>query len=92
MEEGEIDTLIDQVSAPWGNRADEVRASLQMDEGRQRMRGRLLGSKAVDRLVAIAKGEKPETAAGEAPDEKEATEEKEETLEAPESEEVEEKA
>jgi trigger factor len=91
LDEGEIDTLIDDVSAPWGTRADEVRASLQTDEGRQRMRSRLLGSKAVDRLVAIAKGEKPEPAEEEAPDEKEAAEKIEETSEADASEEVEEK-
>jgi trigger factor len=92
LDEGEIDTLIDEVSAPWGSRADEVRASLQTDEGRQRMRSRLLGSKAVDRLVAIAKGEKPEVAADEAPEEKDATEEIEETSEAQDSNDVEEEA
>jgi len=89
LDEGEIDTLIDELSAPWGSRADEVRASLQTDEGRQRMRSRLLGSKAVDRLVAIAKGEKPETA-DDASEEKEAADESEETSEPQDSEEVEE--
>ena len=71
LDEEEIDSLIDEVSAPWGSRSDEVRASLQTDEGRQGMRSRLLGSKAVDRLVAIAKGEMPETTSGEGPEDKE---------------------
>jgi hypothetical protein len=37
-----------------------VRASLSSDEGQQTVRNRLLGNKAVQRLVAIAKGEAPE--------------------------------
>ncbi len=56
----EIGAHIDEISAPWGIRADEVRASLNSDEGRQTIRSRLLANKAVQQLVAIAKGEVPE--------------------------------
>jgi len=58
--EEEISAQIEQVSAPWGVRADEVRTSLNSKDGRQAMRGRLLGNQAVQRLIAIAKGEAPE--------------------------------
>jgi len=60
VNEKEIDTHIEEVSAPWGARADEVRASLSSGAGRQSMRSRLLADKAVARLVAIARGEAPE--------------------------------
>jgi trigger factor len=49
------------VSAAWGDRAAAARASLDSDEPRRAMRSRLLGDKAVQRLVAIAKGEVEET-------------------------------
>jgi trigger factor len=63
VNEEEIGTHIEEVSAPWGARADEVRASLSSDAGRQTVRSRLLADKAVQRLVAIARGEAPEPAA-----------------------------
>ena len=42
----EIAAEIEQVSAPWGSRAEQVRASLESDQGRQAMSGRILASKA----------------------------------------------
>jgi trigger factor len=57
VQEEEINAQIELSSAPWGVRADEVRASLSSEEGQQAIRNRLLGGKAVQRLVAIAKGE-----------------------------------
>jgi len=62
VNEEEIGAHIEEVSAPWGARADEVRASLSSDAGRQTVRSRLLADKAVQRLVAIARGEAPEPA------------------------------
>jgi len=58
VESEEISARIDEVSAPWGVRADEVRASLNSEKGREAMRSRLLADKAVQFLVAVAKGEK----------------------------------
>jgi trigger factor len=60
VDEEEVGTRIDEISAPWGVRADEMRSSLSSDAGRQAVRSHLLGNKAVQRLVAIAKGEAPE--------------------------------
>ena len=56
----EIEARIEEMSAPWGIRADEVRQSLSSPEGQRSIRNQLLGSKAVERLVAIAKGEAPD--------------------------------
>ncbi len=64
VNEEEIDAHITNVSGPWGVRADKVRASLSSDEGRQVVRSHLLADKAVQRLVAIAKGEAEEQEAG----------------------------
>jgi len=61
VNEQEISAHIKEISAAWGDRADEVRASFDSDEAQQAMRSRLLGDKAVQRLVAIAKGEAEET-------------------------------
>ena len=55
--EGEVATHIDEVSAPWGSRAEQVRATLETDSGRTAVSSRLLVNKAVERLVTIAKGE-----------------------------------
>ncbi len=60
VDEEEISAQIEEVSSPWGARADEMRVSLNSKGGRQAMRSRLLSNKAVQRLVAIAKGEAPE--------------------------------
>ena len=57
VESDEIDARIAEMSAPWGVRAEEVRASLSSDQGREAMRSRLLANKAVQFLVASAKGE-----------------------------------
>jgi len=61
VDEQEITAHIEAISAALGNRADEARASLDSDEARQALRSRVLGNKAVQRLVAIAKGEAEET-------------------------------
>lgn len=60
VNEEEVGTRIEEASTPWGVRADDVRASLSSDSGRQAVRTRLLANKAVQRLAAIAKGEAPE--------------------------------
>jgi FKBP-type peptidyl-prolyl cis-trans isomerase (trigger factor) len=65
VDEEEMGVRIEEISALWGIRADEVRASLNSDQGRQSVRSRLLGNKAVQRLVAIAKGEAPEPVSAE---------------------------
>lgn len=65
VDEEEIDAHIEEISARWGIRADEVRVSLNSGQGRQSVRSRLLGNKAVQRLVAIAKGEAPEPVSAE---------------------------
>ena len=62
VDEEEIGARIEEISAMWGVRADEVRSSLSSDEGRGTMRNRLLADRAVQRLVAIAKGEALEPA------------------------------
>jgi trigger factor len=66
VNEGEINVQIEQVSASWGVRAGEVRTSLNSEGGRRSMEHRLLTNKAVQRLVAIAKGEMTEVAVAEA--------------------------
>jgi hypothetical protein len=53
------------MSAPWGVRSEEVRKSLSSDSGQRAVRSRLLANKAVQRLVAIAKGEGSEGQTGE---------------------------
>jgi len=57
ISEEEVGAHIEEVSAPWGVRADEVRSSLNSDEGRRAVHSRLLAQKAIQRLVAIARGE-----------------------------------
>lgn len=56
----EIEAQIEQSSAQWDEREDEVRAALNREEGRQEMRSRILARKATELLVAIARGEAPE--------------------------------
>lgn len=53
----EIDARIEETSTAWGVRADEMRAFLNSEPGRRAVRSRLLANKAVQRLVAIARGE-----------------------------------
>jgi trigger factor len=57
VDKEEIHAQIEAMSAQWGVRAEEVRSSLNSDAGQQAVRSRLLANKAVQRLVAIAKGE-----------------------------------
>ena len=57
VDKEEIRVQIDAMSAPWGVRAEEVRSSLNSAAGQQAVRSRLLANKAVQRLIAIAKGE-----------------------------------
>lgn len=64
LEEAELDTQIEEISTPWGARAGDVRSSLSTDKGRRALSSRLLGNKAVQRLVEIAKGEAPEPDSG----------------------------
>ena len=64
VDEEEIGAHIEQVSASWGARADEVRTSLDSGEGRRTVRSRLLTDGAVQRLVTIAKGEAEEQGSG----------------------------
>lgn len=53
----EVDARIEETSAAWGIRADEIRSLLSSEPGRRAVRGRLLANKAVQQLVAIARGE-----------------------------------
>jgi trigger factor len=57
VDEEEIHSEIETMSARWGVRSEEVRTSLSSDAGQRAVRSRLLADKAVQRLVAIAKGE-----------------------------------
>jgi len=59
--EEEIRAHIEQISAPWGVRAEEMRASLNSDQSRNTIIRYLLAQKAVQRLVAIARGEAPDS-------------------------------
>jgi trigger factor len=74
VDDTEVSTQIEAVSAPWGVRAEEVRTSLSSDRGREAMHSRLLAGKAVERLVAVAKGEAPELVSEEGDGEAEDTE------------------
>jgi trigger factor len=65
VDQEEISTHIGEVSARWGEQADEVRASLSSDAGSRAVRNQLLVEKAIQRLVAIARGEAPELGATE---------------------------
>jgi len=60
VNEEEIRAHIEQISAPWGVRAEEMRASLNSDQSRNTITRYLLAQKAVQRLVAIARGEAPD--------------------------------
>jgi len=60
VSEEEIGAHIEKIGALWRGQADEVRSSLNSDKGRQAVRSHLLAQKAVQRLVAIAKGDMEE--------------------------------
>ncbi len=64
IDQEETEAHIEAICAPWGDRADEVRASLNSDDGQRSVRSHLLGNKVVQRLGAIAKGEAEEQEAG----------------------------
>ncbi len=55
----EIDARIEEVSAQFRSKSDDVRAQFQTGEKREGVRNVLLTEKAIDRIVAIAKGEAP---------------------------------
>jgi len=57
IDEEEIEASIDRASNSWGSRAEMVRTSLESEGGKRAMANRLLADKAIQRLVAIAKGE-----------------------------------
>ena len=76
IDEQEIDAHIEEISAQWGERAGEVRTALNSLESRRAIRSRLLADKAVEQLIAIAKGEAPEPPSDE--EQSEETEEGEE--------------
>ncbi|HDQ71963.1 MAG TPA: trigger factor [Chloroflexi bacterium] len=55
----EIEVRIEEMSAQYKSRTEQVRAKLQTEEEREKIRNKLYTEKAIDRLVAIAKGEAP---------------------------------
>jgi trigger factor len=57
VDKEEIHKQIEAMSAPWGVRAEELRSSLNTEAGQRAVRNKLLANKAIQRLVAIAKGE-----------------------------------
>jgi trigger factor len=61
----DLDRRIAESSERFGERAGEVRAALSTPEGRRDVRNRMLANKALERLVAIAKGEVEESTAAE---------------------------
>lgn len=61
----ELDIQIAESSEEYGEQAEAVRAVLRTPERQRDIRGRMLASKAVKRLVAIAKGEAAESAVSE---------------------------
>ena len=71
VDEEEIKAHIEQVSAQWGVRADEMRASLNSDRSRNTITRYLLAQKAVQRLVAIARGEAPDSTSKETEEQEE---------------------
>lgn len=59
VEEEELTDRIEEISEPWGIRADEMREALRSPGGELAIVSSLLTRKAIERLVAIAKGETP---------------------------------
>lgn len=74
VDEGEMNAQIEAISAPWGVRAEEIRASLSSEQGQVTVRSRVLTDKAIQRLAAIARGEAPELTATESSEGEEAEE------------------
>jgi trigger factor len=65
ISEEDLDKRIAESSEQYGERAAEVRAALSAPEARRDLRSRVLASKAVQQLVAIAKGKADEATAAE---------------------------
>ncbi len=59
----EIDQEIEAIAEPFGKGAENLRKAFNTPDGRNRIRMRLLTTKAIDRLIAIARGEEIEPAA-----------------------------
>jgi trigger factor len=57
VDEQEIERAIDKLSTPWGDQAAEMRKVLNTDNARRMVSLDVLSDKAVDRLLAIARGE-----------------------------------
>ncbi len=72
VDEEEINTQIEEIIAPLGPQADQMRKSLNSRENRAAIHSRILAGKAVERLVAIAKGEAPELSSAEEQENEEA--------------------
>jgi trigger factor len=60
VDDEEVSAQIEEIIAPLGDRADEMRTALNSRENRSAIRSRLLANQAIERLVSIAKGEAPE--------------------------------
>ncbi len=76
VSEEALDVQIAESSEQYGERAEEVRAALRDREMREDVRNRMLANRALERLVAIARGElAEEDQADEVTDEEEAEEE-----------------
>ncbi len=75
VSEEELDIQIADSAEQYGDRSEAVRAALSTPEAQRDIRNRMLANKAVQRLVAIAKGETPES--DEAEDERPEVEEPE---------------
>jgi trigger factor len=58
IEEDEFEAQVEASGLQFGARADEVQAYFRSAEGRRQLESRMLANKAVERLVAIAKGER----------------------------------
>jgi len=75
VSEEALDVQIAESSEQYGERADEVRAALSAPQGLRDVRNRMLANRAVERLVAIAKGEAAEDVPAEGDDEVESSDE-----------------
>jgi trigger factor len=60
VEGGEVEQRISWLSSSWGERAGEVREALSAPESLRSIISDLLADKAVQRIMAIARGEAPE--------------------------------
>jgi trigger factor len=53
----EVEERVEALSVPWGDRSGEMRKVLQSEDSRRMLAVDILTDKAVERLIAIAKGE-----------------------------------